>query len=266
MESEVGMGLQTLELRIEGSLATITLNRPKALNAINLMMVGELELAVRQIRDDPGVRVVVVTGAGDKAFAAGADITEFKAMSPIDAWNFVQRLQRLFLEIERLPKSVIAAVNGYALGGGCELMMACDIVYASDAAKIGQPEINLGIIPGAGGTQRLTRLIGKQRAKELVLTGEMIGAQEAWGLGLLNKVVPADQLLIEVRKLADKLATKGPLAVKAAKEAIEDGYDMALERALAYEGKLFALCFATEDKAEGVNAFLEKRPPKFKGQ
>jgi enoyl-CoA hydratase len=260
------MGLQTLELRIEESLATITLNRPQALNAINLAMVGELEQAVRQVRDDSGVRVVVVTGAGDKAFAAGADITEFKAMSPIDAWMFVQRLQRLFLEIERLPKSVIAAVNGYALGGGCELMMACDIVYASDAAKIGQPEINLGIIPGAGGTQRLARLIGKQRAKELVLTGEMIDAQEAWGLGLLNKVVPADQLLIEVRKLADKLATKGPLTVKAAKDAIEDGYDMALERALAYEAKLFALCFATEDKAEGVNAFLEKRPPKFKGQ
>lgn len=260
------MGLQTLELRIEGSLATITLNRPKALNAINLMMIGELELAVRQIRDDPGVRVVVITGAGDKAFAAGADITEFKAMSPIDAWMFVQRLQRLFLEIERLPKPVIAAINGYALGGGCELMMACDIVYASDAAKIGQPEINLGIIPGAGGTQRLARLIGKQRAKELVLTGEMIGVREAWGLGLLNKVVPADQLMVEVRKLADKLATKGPLAVKAAKEAIEDGYDMALERALTHEAQLFALCFATEDKAEGVNAFLEKRPPKFRGQ
>src|SRR5574337_1378203 len=149
IESEVVMGLQTLELRIEDSLAFITLNRPKALNAINLAMVGELEQVVHQVRDDPSVRVVVITGAGDKAFAAGADITEFKAMSPIDAWMFVQRLQRLFLQIERLPKPVIAAVNGYALGGGCELMMACDIVYASDTARIGQPEINLGIIPGA---------------------------------------------------------------------------------------------------------------------
>ncbi len=260
------MGFQTLDLWIEGCLAIITLNRPKALNAINGMMVEELERIVRQIRDDPSVRVVVITGAGDKAFAAGADITEFKAMSPIDAWMFVQRLQRLFLQIERLPKPVIAAVNGYALGGGCELMMACDIVYASDAAKIGQPEINLGIIPGGGGTQRLARLIGKQRAKELVLTGEIIGAQEAWGLGLLNKVVSADQLMVEVRKLAAKLAIKGPLAVRAVKEAIEDGYDMALEHALAYEGKLFALCFATEDKTEGVNAFLEKRPPNFKGK
>ncbi|MDE2180718.1 MAG: enoyl-CoA hydratase/isomerase family protein [candidate division NC10 bacterium] len=260
------MGVQTLELRMEGSLAIILLNRPKALNAINLMMVGELEQAVGQVRDDPGVRVVVITGAGDKAFAAGADITEFKTMSQIDAWMFVQRLQRLFLEIERLPKPVIAAVNGYALGGGCELMMACDIIYASDAVRIGQPEINLGIIPGAGGTQRLARLIGKQRAKELVLTGETIGAQEAWGLGLLNKVVPADHLMVEVRKLADKLAIKGPLAVRAAKEAIEDGYDMALERALAHEAQLFALCFATEDRAEGVNAFLEKRPPNFKGK
>ena len=260
------MGFQTLDLWIEGSLAIITLNRPKALNAINGMMVEELERIVRQIQDDPSVRVVVITGAGDKAFAAGADITEFKAMSPTDAWMFVQRLQRLFLQIERLPKPVIAAVNGYALGGGCELMMACDIVYASDAAKIGQPEINLGIIPGGGGTQRLARLIGKQRAKELVLTGEIIGAQEAWGLGLLNKVIPADQLMVEVRKLADKLAIKAPLAVKAVKEAIEDGCDMALDRALAYECKLFALCFATEDKTEGVNAFLEKRPPNFKGK
>ncbi|MDE2059865.1 MAG: enoyl-CoA hydratase/isomerase family protein [candidate division NC10 bacterium] len=260
------MDFQTLELQMEGSLAIITLNRPKALNAINLAMVGELEQAVRQVRDDPGVRVVVITGAGDKAFAAGADITEFKAMSPIDAWMFVRRLQQLFLEIERLPKPVIAAVNGYALGGGCELLMACDMVYASEAARIGQPEINLGIIPGAGGTQRLARLIGKQRAKALVLTGEMIDAQEAWGLGLLNKVVPADQLMVEVRKLADKLVMKGPLAVRAAKEAIEDGYDMALERALAHEAQLFALCFATEDKAEGVSAFLEKRPPTFKGK
>lgn len=260
------MDFQTLELRMEGSLATITLNRPKALNAINLMMVGELEQAVHQVQDDPSVRVVVITGAGDKAFAAGADITEFQTMNPIDAWMFVQRLQRLFLQIERLPKPVIAAVNGYALGGGCELMMACDIVYASDAAKIGQPEINLGIIPGAGGTQRLARLIGKQRAKELVLTGEIIGAQGAWGLGLLNKVVPADHLMDEVRKLADKLATKGPVAIRAAKEAIEDGYDMTLERALAHEAQLFALCFATEDRTEGVNAFLEKRPPHFKGK
>lgn len=260
------MGFQTLDLQMEGSLATITLNRPQALNAINVIMVGELEQAVRQVRDDPGVRVVVITGAGDKAFAAGADINEFRAMSPTDAWMFVQRLQRLFLRIERLPKPVIAAVNGYALGGGCELMMACDIVYASDTAKIGQPEINLGIIPGAGGTQRLSRLIGKHRAKELVLTGEPIGAQEAWSLGLLNKVVPADHLMVEVRKLAEKLAIKGPLAVKAAKEAIEQGYDMALERALAYEGTLFALCFATEDRTEGVNAFLEKRPANFKGK
>lgn len=260
------MSFQTLKVQIEDSFATITLNRPQALNAINLTMVSELEQAVHRVRDDPTVLVVVITGAGDRAFAAGADIAEFKAMSPTDAWMFIQRLQRLFLQIERLPKPVIAAVNGYALGGGCELMMACDIVYASDRAKIGQPEINLGIIPGAGGTQRLSRLIGKQRAKELVLTGEMIGAQEAWSLGLLNKVVPADHLMVEVRQLAEKLVSKGTLAVKAAKEAIEEGYDMELERALANEGKLFALCFATEDRTEGVNAFLEKRSPVFKGK
>lgn len=260
------MGFQTIELQTEGGIATIILNRPKALNALNLAMVAELEQAVHTVRDDPSVRVVVITGAGDKAFAAGADITEFKTMSPVDAWMFTQQMQRVYLEIERLPKPVIAAVNGYALGGGCELMMACDIVYASDRAKIGQPEINLGMIPGAGGTQRLSRLIGKQRAKELVLTGEMVGAQEAWNLGLLNKVFPPDQLMPEVKKLAEKLAAKGAVALKAAKEAVEEGYDIELGRAMANEGKLFGLCFGTEDKVEGVNAFLEKRPPQFKGK
>ena len=260
------MGFQTIEIQIEGGIATIILNRPKALNALNLAMVGELEQAVYQVRADATVRVVVMTGAGDKAFAAGADISEFKEMRPVDAWMFTQQLQRLYLEIERLPKPVIAAVNGYALGGGCELIMACDIVYASDRAKIGQPEINLGIIPGAGGTQRLARLIGKQRAKELVLTGDMVGADEAWNLGLLNKVIPHDQLMVEVKKLGEKLAAKGAVALKAAKEAIEEGYDIGLESALANEGKLFGLCFGTEDKVEGVNAFLEKRPANFKGK
>jgi len=260
------MGFETIELQIEGGIATLTLNRPKALNALNLAMVRELQQAVHQVRDDPTVRVVVITGAGDKAFAAGADITEFKGMSPVDAWVFTKQMQRVYLELEQLPKPVIAAVNGYALGGGCELMMACDIAYASDRAKIGQPEITLGIIPGAGGTQRLPRLIGKQRAKELVMTGDMIGAQEAWNLGLLNKVVPSDQLMAEARKLAEKLAGKGAVALKAAKEAIEEGCDIGLERGLGIEGKLFGLCFATEDKVEGVNAFLEKRAPNFKGK
>ena len=260
------MGFQTIELQIDGGIATIMLARPKALNALNFAMVGELEQAVQQVRDDPTVRVVVITGAGEKAFAAGADITEFKGMSAVDAWMFTQRIQRLYLEIERLAKPVIAAVNGFALGGGCELMMACDIVYASDRAKIGQPEVNLGIIPGAGGTQRLSRLIGKQRAKELVLTGDMIGAEEAWNLGLLNKVIAHDQLMTEVKKLAEKLAAKGAVALKAGKEAVEEGYDIELERGIANEGKLFGLCFGTEDKVEGVNAFLEKRPPQFKGK
>ena len=260
------MAFQTIELQIEGGIATIMLSRPKALNALNFAMVGELEQAVQQVRDDPTVRVVVITGAGEKAFAAGADITEFKGMSAVDAWMFSQRIQRLYLEIERLAKPVIAAVNGFALGGGCELMMACDIVYASERAKIGQPEVNLGIIPGAGGTQRLSRLIGKQRAKELVLTGDMIGAEEAWNLGLLNKVIAHDQLMTEVKKLAEKLAAKGAVALKAAKEAVEEGYDIELERGIANEGKLFGLCFGTEDKVEGVNAFLEKRPPQFRGK
>jgi len=199
------MGFQTIELQIEGGIATITLNRPKALNALNLAMVAELKQAVHEVREDATVRVVIITGAGDRAFAAGADITEFKGMTPVDAWTFTQQMQRLYLEIERLSKPVIAAVNGYALGGGCELMMTCDIVYASDRAKVGQPEVNLGIIPGAGGTQRLARLIGKQRAKELVMTGDMIGADDARALGLVNKVFPSDQLMAEVKKLAEKL-------------------------------------------------------------
>jgi enoyl-CoA hydratase len=260
------MAFQTLDVQIGDGIATITLNRPKALNALNQAMIEEMGRAVEQVRDDPAVRVVVITGAGDKAFAAGADITEFKEMSAVDGWMLTQRLQRLYLEIERLPKPVIAAVNGFALGGGCELMLACDIVYASDRARIGQPEVNLGIIPGAGGTQRLARLIGKQRAKEIVFTGDMIGAQDAWNLGLLNRVVPADQLIPEVRKLAEKLAGKGAVALKAAKEAIEEGYDAGLQGGLANEGKLFGLCFGTEDKVEGINAFLEKRPPQFKGK
>jgi len=260
------MGFRTIEVQIEEGVATIVLNRPQALNALNTALIGELGQAVAQVRDDPAVRVIIVTGAGEKAFAAGADITEFKEMTPTEAWQFTQRIQRLYLEIERLPKPVIAAVNGYALGGGCELMMACDIAYASDRAKIGQPEIALGIIPGAGGTQRLARLIGKQRAKELVLTGEMVTAEEAWRLGLLNKVLPHDQLMPEVKRLAAKLAAKGAVALKAAKAAIEEGADADLARGLANEGALFALCFSTEDKHEGVTAFLEKRLPQFKGR
>jgi enoyl-CoA hydratase len=260
------MEFQTIAFVVESGIATITLNRPQALNALNFAMVEELEQAVRQVRDDPAIRVLVITGAGEKAFAAGADITEFKGMSPVDAWVFTQRMQRLYLDLERLSKPVVAAVNGYALGAGCELMMACDITYAAETARIGQPEINLGLLPGAGGTQRLSRLIGKQRAKELVLTGDMIGAQEAWNLGLLNKVVPAADLMASVKKLAEKLAAKGAVALKAAKEAVEEGYDVGLESGLANEGKLFGLCFATEDKAEGVSAFIEKRPPRFKGR
>lgn len=260
------MGFTTIELAVGDGIATITLNRPKALNALNRQMVAELDQAIDQVERGEGVRVVVLTGAGDKAFAAGADINEFKGMGTREALPFSQDIQRIWRRLERLPMPTIAAVNGYALGGGCELMMACDIAYAADTARIGQPEINLGVMPGAGGTQRLPRLVGKQRAKELLLTGDMIDAQEAYRLGLVNKVVPLAELMAEVRKLCEKLKGKPAVALRMIKEAVEQGYDQDLVTALDIEAKAWALCFATEDKEEGVAAFLEKRKPAFRGR
>lgn len=260
------MEFKSIEFSVEDGIATITLNRPEAMNALNRDLIGELEEAVDQIGQDPKVRVVVITGAGEKAFAAGADIYEFKTMNAVEALNFVQQVQRVYNKIERLPQPVLAAVNGYALGGGCELMMACDIIYACEHAKFGLPEINLGLIPGAGGTQRLPRLIGEPRAKEMLFTGEMIDAQEACRIGLVNRVVPADELMPEVRKLAERIKSKSSVALRAVKEAVEEGYDLDLVKGLAIEAKLLALCFSTEDKEEGVAAFLEKRKPVFKGR
>lgn len=260
------MEFKTIELAIEDGVATITLNRPEVLNAINWDLVRELEEAVNQVRKDDTVRVVVITGAGEKAFAAGADIHELKEMNAVEVLDFVQQVQRIYNRIERMPKPIIAAVNGYALGGGLELMMACDIVYASERAKLGLPEINLGIIPGAGGTQRLPRLIGGKRAKELLFTGEMIDAQEALRIGLVNKVIPHDQLRSEVKKLCEKIKAKSPVALRAAKEAVEEGYDLDLVKGLAIEAKAIAICFSTEDSKEGLTAYLEKRKPVFKGR
>jgi len=260
------MEFKSIEFSVEDGIATITLNRPEAMNALNRDLIRDLEEAIDQIGQDLKVRVVVITGAGEKAFAAGADIYEFKAMNAVEALNFVQQVQRVYNKIERLPQPVLAAVNGYALGGGCELMMACDIIYACEHAKFGLPEINLGLIPGAGGTQRLPRLIGEPRAKEMLFTGEMIDAQEACRIGLVNRVVPADELMLEVRKLAERIKSKSSVALRAVKEAVEEGYDLDLVKGLAIEAKLLALCFSTEDKEEGVAAFLEKRKPAFKGR
>lgn len=260
------MGYQTIEYLVTDGIATITLNRPKVLNALNRELTRELHQGVGQAEQDQGVRVLIITGAGEKAFAAGFDISEFQKLTPLEALHLSHEVQAVCNRIERLKKPVIAAVNGYALGAGCELTLACDIVFASDRARFGQPEVNLGIIPGGGGTQRLSRLIGKQRAKELIYTGEMIDAQEAWRIGLANKVFPAAELMAEVRKFAEKVVSKGAVALELAKTVIEEGYDTPLETALALEAKAFALCFATEDKTEGINAFLEKRQPHFKGR
>jgi enoyl-CoA hydratase len=260
------MGFETLLIGIEGGIATIRLNRPQQLNALNRQMFRELEEAFDEVTADPAARVLVLTGAGDRAFAAGADIREFVGMGPVAALDFSRNAQRIFRRLETMPKPTIAAVNGFALGGGCELMMACDIAYAAETARIGQPEITLGIIPGAGGTQRLSRLVGTQKAKELEMTGDMIPAEEALRLGLVCKVVPAAELMTEVRKLCEKLLNKGDVALRMVKEAIQAGAQVDLITGTEIEAKAWSLCFTTEDCAEGVKAFLEKRKPSFRGR
>ncbi|MFQ5801493.1 MAG: enoyl-CoA hydratase/isomerase family protein [Candidatus Methylomirabilales bacterium] len=257
---------QTLKYEVTDGVALITLNRPKALNAINRMMVQELTQVLNQAEEDRNVRILILTGAEEKAFAAGADITEFQHMSPLEALHSSQAFQAAFNRIERLQKPIIAAVNGFCLGAGCELALGCDMIYASDRARFGQPEINLGFIPGGGGTQRLARLIGRPRAKELIYTGEMIDAQEAYRIGLVNKVFPAAELIPAAKKLAQQVTSKGAVAIELAKKVIDEGYKADLTSALALEAKGFALCFGTEDKTEGVTAFLEKRQPHFKGR
>jgi len=260
------MTFETLLVEQDGGLVTATLNRPKQLNAINATMVRELDALAARLETDPGARVVIFTGAGDRAFLAGADISEFQGPSPTQALRFSQRIQRLYSRLEALPQITIAAVNGFALGGGCELTQCCDLVVAAETARFGQPEINLGVIPGAGGTQRLARVVGLHRAKELNYLGEMIDAAEAHRIGLVNRVVPADRLMAEARALAEKLAAKAPIALQMIKEAMNEGYDLDLPKGLALEAKAWAVAFSTDDKREGVAAFLEKRKPTFRGQ
>jgi len=260
------MGFETIQLVIEGGVATVTLNRAQQLNALNRQMIRELDEAFDSVKANPGARVLVIMGAGDRAFAAGADIREFAEMDPAGALEFSRDIQRVYGKLETMPKPTIAAVNGFALGGGCELMMACDIAYAADTAKLGQPEISLGLIAGAGATQRLPRLVGKQKAKELMMTGDLIPAEEALRLGLVCKVVPAGELMAEVRALCEKLLGKGDVALRLMKEAIQAGLEVDLATGFEIEAKSWSLCFATEDHAEGINAFLEKRKPTFKGR
>jgi enoyl-CoA hydratase len=248
------------------AVATITVNRPDRLNALNAATVDELRSALLELRHDEGVRAVIVTGAGEKAFVAGADIAELSQQSPLGAKMTAQRGQHVFDLVETLGKPVIAAINGFALGGGCELAMACTLRIAADTARFGQPEINLGLIPGYAGTQRLPRLVGRGRALELLLRGHQIDAAEAYRIGLVDRVVPRAELLSTALTLAQELAGKAPVAARAILEAVHKGLQMPFAEAQAYEATLFGLVATTEDMQEGTRAFLEKRKPAFKGR
>jgi enoyl-CoA hydratase len=244
----------------------ITVDRPKVLNALNAQTVEELRQAFEAARDDDGVKCVILTGAGEKAFVAGADIGELAQMTPITGKQVAEKGQRTFRAIERFPKPVIAAINGFALGGGCELALACHIRIASENAQLGLPEVTLGIIPGYGGTQRMARLLGKGKALELILTGDRIKADEAERIGLVNKVVPADQLMSAAEKMGRTIASRGPLAVRAAIEAVMSGSEMPFDEGQFLEATLFGLLASTEDMKEGMGAFLEKRAANFSGK
>jgi enoyl-CoA hydratase len=259
------MAFETLLFEVKDGVALITINRPKALNALSPQVVTELNCALDQVCGDDSVRAVVFTGTGEKAFVAGADISVMVNFNALEAKRFSLFGQGVFNRIGALPQPVIAAVNGFALGGGCELALACDFIYASETARFGQPEINLGIIPGFGGTQRLSRRVGLGWAKELCLTGAMLSAAEAAQIGLVNRVFPADKLMDEVMKTARGMAAKGRVALREIKTVIEQGYDFDLIKACAWESDRFAVCFASPDAKEGMGAFLEKRKPEFKG-
>jgi enoyl-CoA hydratase len=257
------MTFETVIVEKDGAIAVVTLNRPQSLNALSYALVKDLSLAMQELDEDDEVRVIIVTG-GEKVFAAGADIKEMAERGPFD-----ERIQERLAyrdKINRIRKPVIAAVSGFALGGGCELAMSCDIIIASETARFGQPEINLGIIPGSGGTQRLAHVLGKHRAMELVLTGDMITAAEAERFGLVNRVFPVELFLEEAKNLGRKIAAKPVLAVRAAKEAVLKSANTALDEGLEFERKSFYLLFASEDKSEGMKAFLEKRKAEFKGR
>ena len=256
---------ETVLIEKRASVAVLTINRPDKLNALSSKVHSEGVAALGELRKDETVRVVVITGAGEKSFIAGADISEFAGKTPVSQRNlFLEKT--LFNSIDTFPKPVIAMINGFCLGGGCELALACDIRTASEKARFGQPEINLGIIPGGGGTQRLARLIGEGKAMELILTGDMIDAQTALGFGLVNYVFPTEELEAKTFELANKIAEKSPIALQMAKEAVKLASRSTLDEGLRREVDLFAICFSSEDKEEGVAAFLEKRKPTFKGK
>lgn len=260
------MEYQNLILEVDGSVAVVTINRPKVLNALDGPTVSELGRVMADIESQHHVRAVILTGAGDKAFVAGADIAFMRGLSPLEAKEFARYGHAVFMAMENMPVPVIAAVNGFALGGGCELALACDIRVASDNAVFGQPEVSLGIIAGFGGSQRLPRLVGPGLAKEILFSGDRIDASRALAMGLVNHVVPRGELLAFSRALGDRISRVGPVAVGLTKEAVNQGLQMDLASALSLESDLFALSFGTEDRLEGMDAFLQKRKPTFTGK
>ena len=250
----------------KGPIAYVTLNRPKVMNALNQAVFAELKAVFEDVRDDADVQAAILTGAGDKAFAAGADISEMSNYTAVQAEAATRRAQEVTELIENLGKPVIAAVNGFALGGGCELTMACTIRIAAEGAKFGQPEVKIGVMPGAGGTQRLPRLVGKGRALQLILSGETINAQEAYRIGLVNEVVPIANLIARAEAILNQIISNAPLGVRHSIEAVNKGLDESLAEGLLLEAAMFAICAGSEDKKEGTSAFLAKRAPKFQGK
>ncbi len=259
------MELKTVIYEKKENVAWITLNRPDVLNAQNNQLRPDVMAALDEARLDDDVYIIVLTGAG-RAFSAGADISEFLKMHPVDCVKDFHGVRRFYEVMRQIPKPIIAMVNGYALGGGCEAIMACDIVIASEKAKFGQPEVKIGIIPGGSGTQMLPRLIGEKRAKELIMTGDFITAQEAFQMGMINKVVPAEKLLEATQEMVAKLKAQSPVTLKFCKMAVNKSLEMSLSEGIRAEQDIFALCFATEDQKEGARAFLEKRKPNYTGK
>jgi enoyl-CoA hydratase len=260
------MAFDNLLLERDGAIAIVTINRPKVLNALNSQTLDELRRAILELKQDDGVRVVILTGAGEKAFVAGADINELATQTPTGGREHALTGQHVFDLVENMGKPVIAAINGYALGGGCELAMACTLRVAADSAKLGQPEVALGLIPGYAGTQRLPRLVGKGRAMEMMLTGGQIAAADALAIGLVNRVVPAAELMTAARALAAQLAKSAPIAMRYIINAVNKGMEMPFAEACQYEATLFGLVASTEDMREGTAAFLAKRPAAFTGR
>ncbi len=258
------MDFKNILFEERNSIAIVTINRPKKLNALNYQTMLDLKLAFETVKTSNSIRAVIITGAGEKAFVAGADINELSKLNVVSGKEFAEFGQAVFTGIEKLGKPVVAAVNGFALGGGCELSLACTIRLASENAKFGQPEVNLGVIPGFGGTQRLARLINSGRALEYILTGDMISAEEALRIGLVNHIYPQNQLLAEAEKMAAKIISKGQVAVKMSLNAVNSVDELSENEGLNYEASLFAVCCGTDDFKEGTSAFLEKRKPIFK--